>query len=90
MKGKLPKRLADRRKPNGLGKSQGIRAKTGHRVGEWHQRVKWPDQKVREVCSEYRRGVRGFGYASIGHRHGIPWETVRDMVNGGTRWTAHQ
>ena len=63
----------------------GLRGPSGHRIGEWHQRAKHSDEKVRAILADYERGVPGKGYASVGKKHGVPWPTVRDYVQGSIR-----
>lgn len=66
----------------------GPRGPKGHRMGWWHQKAKAPDELVLAVLADYKQGVRGRGYASVGKKHGLSMWTVRDWVTFNTRGTA--
>jgi len=59
------------------------RAPTGHRLGAWHHRAKYPDATVARA-RELRE--QGKSYAQIGAAVGAPWRTVVDWCNWGTRY----
>jgi hypothetical protein len=61
---------------------KGKRGLTGHRVGAWHGRAKYPSETVAEAR---RLAIVGFGYKRIGKMLGVPWSTVADWVRGDTR-----
>jgi hypothetical protein len=62
-----------------------LRNHTGHRVGECHQRARYPDADVRRA-RELR--AQGFTYAQIADVIDAPWLTVRDWCVYATRWSA--
>lgn len=64
-------------------KIPGARAHTGHRIGEWHGRAKWPDATVRRARDLY---VEIRSYESVGYLLGVPPRTVADWIRGDTRW----
>lgn len=66
-------------------KQTGARGHTGHRVGEWHGRTKWPDAVVANARELYTDGL---SYASVGYLLGVPARTVADWIRRDTRWTA--
>ena len=43
-------------------------------------KCKWPASKVREIVRLYHEGL---GAKRIGRRTGVPFETVRDILEGG-------
>lgn len=55
---------------------------SGHRVGEWHPRAKYPAETVREAL---RLQGQGLGCERIGTALGVPWRTVSDWLSGATR-----
>lgn len=59
------------------------RSETGHRMGEWHGRAKWPAETVERARTMHDQG-RG-GYKAIGASLGVPWRTVADWVRYDTR-----
>lgn len=61
------------------------RGHTGHRVGEWHGRAKWPDATVARARELYAEGL---SYVSVGYLLGVPWRTVADWIRRDTRWSA--
>lgn len=63
----------------------GKRGHTGHRVGEWRGRARWPDATVRQARELYGE-LRS--YAKVGLVLGVPWRTVADWVRGDTRWAS--
>lgn len=63
----------------------GKRSQKGYRVGFWHGRAKQPDSIVAAVRADYKPGVRGYGYASVAKKWGVPFETARDWCNYVTR-----
>jgi len=64
--------------------NKGKRNHTGHRVGQWHPRVKRNDETVR-MARQMRE--QGMTYAAIGRQlGGVPWRTVCDWVNYATRY----
>ena len=66
----------------------GLRNGRGWRVGEWHGRAKYSDAVIRAMRADYQRGVRGHGLEAVAKRHGVPYETARDILRGVTRWSA--
>lgn len=66
----------------------GKRNARGWRIGEWHGRAKWSDDKIREIRAEYRPRVRGHGIDALAAKHGMPQSTIRDIVTYATRWAA--
>ncbi len=56
---------------------------SGHRVGAWHGRAKYPAETVREAL---RLHSQGLGCERIGAALGVPWRTVSDWLSGATRW----
>jgi transposase-like protein len=61
----------------------GRRVPSGHRVGAWHHRSKYPAETVREAL---RLHSQGLGCERIGAALGVPWRTVSDWLSGATRW----
>jgi hypothetical protein len=61
---------------------QGLRSHTGHRLGEWHGRAKWPSSVVAQA-----RALRaeGLGYQRIGWALGVSMWTVRDWLTDRCR-----
>lgn len=57
---------------------------TGHRIGEWHHRAKLTTAQVQAIREDYAAG-RG-GYQALAKRYGCGTSTVRDIVQGATRW----
>ena len=44
--------------------------------------------KIRSIRSEYRPGVRGFGYLSLARKYGVGESCIRDCVNYYTQYGA--
>lgn len=44
-------------------------------------------EQVRQIRSEYKQGVRGFGYESLAKKHGCAPSTIRDLIQRRTRWS---
>lgn len=65
----------------------GARGHTGHRIGEWHGRAKWPDATVARARELYADGL---SYESVGYLLGVPGRTVADWIRRDTRWAAQQ
>jgi hypothetical protein len=61
----------------------GRRNHTGHRIGPWHGRAKWPTETVERARSLRERGKV---YKAIGAELGVPWRTVADWCRRDTRW----
>jgi hypothetical protein len=69
----------------------GARNHTGHRVGQWHGRSKFSDEKVaqvRKVYAESRERGAPVGYALLGRAFGMSASTARDIVKYRTRASA--
>lgn len=69
----------------GDGRAGGMnkRAVSGHRLGAWHGRAKYPAETVRQALALHGQGL---GCKRIGAELGIPWRTVSDWLSGATRW----
>jgi len=61
----------------------GLRSETGHRIGAWHGRAKYPTETVDRARDLHDEGR---GYKAIGAMLGVPWRTVADWVRCDTRW----
>lgn len=61
----------------------GLRNHTGHRVGEWHGRAKYPADTVRMAKKLKQEGL---GAVRIGQLLEVPSRTVSDWLVNTTRW----
>lgn len=60
-------------------------AKDRHARGERHGESKLTDEKVREIRSMYKRGVRGFGAMALAKRFGVSKPVIVGIISG-TGW----
>lgn len=51
---------------------------TGQRVGEHHQRAKWPEALIREILTDY--DVHAIYPVDIARDRGVPYQTVKHIV----------